>query len=292
MAAPEGFGVSQGIRDWMVLSKARIQVLSTPVACACTWMASEGTAGWGLLAATALGLTLVSSSAAALNQLLEIKIDSRMERTKDRPLPAGRIKRRTVAAFVVVSAVAGLGVLLWADPLAAWLGLVMIVLYDFIYTPLKRVTPLNTLVGALPGAFPLLVGWAAAGNGLDLRAGVMFAILFLWQLPHFMAIAWLFRDDYGRAGLRMLSGSDTEGLVSARQAIHYAMTLVPVSLLPAIFGMAGRIYLYGALTLGLAFLAFTARFGLARTTPRARTLMLASLLYLPALLGLLLYDQA
>ena len=283
--------MNQAIRDWMVLCKARIQILSTPAACACTWIASDGTAGWKLLAATAFGLTLVSSSAAALNQLLEIGIDSRMERTKDRPLPAGRVRRRSVTAFVAVSAVAGLAVLLWAAPLAAWLALVMIVLYDFIYTPLKRVTPFNTLVGALPGAFPLLVGWAAAGNGLDLRAGVMFAILFLWQLPHFMAIAWLFREDYGKAGLRMLSGSDEEGAISARQAVHYAMTLVPVSLLPAVFGMAGRTYLYGALTLGLAFLAFTARFGLARTAPRARTLMSASLLYLPALLGLLLYDQ-
>ena len=283
--------MNQAILDWMVLCKARIQILSTPAACACTWIASDGTAGWKLLAATAFGLTLVSSSAAALNQLLEIKIDSRMERTKDRPLPAGRVRRKSVAAFVTVSAVAGLATLLWTAPLAAWLALVMIVLYDFIYTPLKRVTPFNTLVGALPGAFPLLVGWAAAGNGLDLRAGVMFAILFLWQLPHFMAIAWLFREDYGRAGLRMLSGSDEEGVVSARQAVHYAMTLVPVSLLPAIFGMAGQTYLYGALSLGLAFLAFTARFGLARTTPRARTLMSASLLYLPALLGLLLYDQ-
>tara|TARA_B100001750_G_scaffold243219_1_gene258028 strand:- start:235 stop:1002 length:768 start_codon:yes stop_codon:yes gene_type:complete len=254
-------------------------------------MASSGQASWGLLASTAAGITLVSSSAAALNQLLEIEVDAQMERTQNRPLPAGRIKPRTVAGFITVTGVVGLLTMLWINPLAAWLALSMIVLYNFIYTPLKRVTPLNTLVGALPGAFPLLIGWAAAGNGLDLRAGVLFAILFLWQLPHFMAIAWLYREDYGRAGLKMLSGADKGGVIPARQAVHYAMTLLPVSLLPAIFGMVGRTYLYGALTLGLSFLAFTARFGLARTNPRAKTLMLASLVYLPALLALMLADR-
>lgn len=279
------------LSDWLILCKARIQVLSTPTACICTWMASSGQASWGLLASTAAGITLVSSSAAALNQLLEIKVDAQMERTLNRPLPAGRVKPKTVAGFITVTGVAGLLTMLWINPLSAWLALSMIVLYNFIYTPLKRVTPLNTLVGALPGAFPLLIGWAAAGNGLDLRAGVLFAILFLWQLPHFMAIAWLYREDYGRAGLKMLSGTDKEGVISARQAVHYAMTLLPVSLLPAIFGMVGRTYLYGALTLGLAFLAFTARFGLARTNPRAKTLMLASLLYLPALLALMLANR-
>lgn len=279
------------LSDWLILCKARIQVLSTPAACICTWMASSGQASWGLLASTAAGITLVSSSAAALNQLLEIKVDAQMERTLNRPLPAGRVKPKTVAGFITVTGVAGLLTMLWINPLSAWLALSMIVLYNFIYTPLKRVTPLNTLVGALPGAFPLLIGWAAAGNGLDLRAGVLFAILFLWQLPHFMAIAWLYREDYGRAGLKMLSGTDKEGVISARQAVHYAMTLLPVSLLPAIFGMVGRTYLYGALTLGLAFLAFTARFGLARTNPRAKTLMLASLLYLPALLALMLANR-
>ena len=279
------------LSDWLILCKARIQVLSTPTACICTWMASSGQASWGLLASTAAGITLVSSSAAALNQLLEIKVDAQMERTLNRPLPAGRVKPKTVAGFITITGVVGLLTMLWINPLSAWLALSMIVLYNFIYTPLKRVTPLNTLVGALPGAFPLLIGWAAAGNGLDLRAGVLFAILFLWQLPHFMAIAWLYREDYGRAGLKMLSGTDKEGVISARQAVHYAMTLLPVSLLPAIFGMVGRTYLYGALTLGLAFLAFTARFGLARTNPRAKTLMLASLLYLPALLALMLANR-
>ena len=279
------------LSDWLILCKARIQVLSTPTACICTWMASSGQASWGLLASTAAGITLVSSAAAALNQLLEIKVDAQMERTLNRPLPAGRVKPKTVAGFITITGVVGLLTMLWINPLSAWLALSMIVLYNFIYTPLKRVTPLNTLVGALPGAFPLLIGWAAAGNGLDLRAGVLFAILFLWQLPHFMAIAWLYREDYGRAGLKMLSGTDKEGVISARQAVHYAMTLLPVSLLPAIFGMVGRTYLYGALTLGLAFLAFTARFGLARTNPRAKTLMLASLLYLPALLALMLANR-
>ncbi len=278
--------------DWATLAKARIQMLSTAAAVACMWIA--GHEHLELLPAIhlAVGLTLVSSAAAALNQVAEVAIDARMLRTRDRPLPAGRMEVATARGFGIL---AGVGGTLWLwlalNPLCAWLAAVMLVLYVFVYTPLKRVTVLNTLVGGLPGAMPLLVGWAAAGKGLDLFAGTLFAILYLWQFPHFLAIAWLYREDYERGGLKMLSNADSSGAFSGRQSVYYALALFPVSLLPTLLGMAGRPYFYGAVSLGLLFLAFVARFALRRDERRARLLLWASLVYLPLLILLLVMDR-
>jgi protoheme IX farnesyltransferase len=163
--------------------------------------------------------------------------------------------------------------------------------YCFVYTPLKRMTPLNTVVGAVPGALPLLVGYAAAGRGLDLQAGILFLILFLWQLPHFFSIAWLYRADYARGGLQMLSNVDATGAASGRQAIHWALALLPASLLPTLFGFAGRFYFYAAFSLSLLFLATVLGFGLRRDTPRARLVLWTSLAYLPALFAALVLDR-
>ena len=288
--------MNRALSDWLILCKARIQVLSTPTACICTWMASSGQASWGLLASTAAGITLVSSSAAALNQLLEIEVDAQMERTQNRPLPAGRIKPRTVAGFITVTGVVGLLTMLWINPLAAWLALSMIVLYNFIYTPLKRVTPLNTLVGALPGAFPLLIGWAAAGNGLDLRAGVLFAILFLWQLPHFMAIAWTYREDYRRGGFVMPSHVSDAGESSARKSLAYALVLTLLVMAPFFAPLQqptpGLTYLLCTVPLSLYIIVASAKFlwGKDRNLA-ARKLFHATIIYLPILFVALVVDR-
>ncbi|RMH03659.1 MAG: protoheme IX farnesyltransferase [Planctomycetota bacterium] len=279
--------------DWIALTKARIQLVATLAALACMWLA--GSAALEPLAALHLviGLTLVSSAAAALNQVAEVEVDGRMERTRNRPLPAGRMEVATARRFGLAAGALGvLWLALFLNAETAWLAAVMLVLYVWVYTPLKRLTVLNTLVGGVPGAMPLLIGWAAAGHGLDLYAGILFAILYLWQFPHFLAIAWLYREDYERGGLKMLTGLDESGAASARQAAHYCLALVPVALLPTLLGFAGRLYFFAALSLTLGFLAFTLNFSLRRSRPRARLLLWSSLVYLPLLVAALVLDAA
>jgi len=278
--------------DWIQLGKVRIQLLSTPAAVACCWLAD----GMRLELSTAIhltiGLTLMSFASAVMNQVIEVELDKLMIRTRERPLPSGRVPLTTARFAGWATCILG-AAWLWVflNPLSAWLGIIMFGLYVFVYTPLKGVTELNTIIGAIPGALPLLVGWAAAGNGLDIFAGILFAILFLWQLPHFMAIAWLYREDYQRAGMKMLPSVDSTGAMSARQATYWAITLLLASLLPSVLGFAGRIYFYSALTLSILFLAFTIHFGLKRTDKRARILLWSSLIYLPAVIGILLWDK-
>ena len=280
------------VGDWIALSKARIQAFATPAAAVCAWIANNGEWDGREILHLCIGLTLASSAAAAGNQTIEAEIDAAMLRTRERPIPAGRISRRAAGTVAVISGALGCGWLLaFLNPLCAWLAVVMVFSYCFVYTPLKRITPLNTIVGAFPGALPLLVGYAAAGNGLDLRAGVLFLILFLWQLPHFFSIAWLYRDDYARGGLRMLSQVDPTGAVSGRQAVHWALVLLPASLLPTFVGFAGRVYFFGAFSASLAFLAVVLSFGLRRTAPRARLLLWISLAYLPVLFILMVLDR-
>lgn len=278
--------------DWIILSKARIQLFATPAAVVCAWIAADGELRWLTALHLVIGLTLVSSASAAVNQLLEVRIDAAMDRTRQRPLPAGRISPRAAALFGLAACIGGAGwLLIFVNPLCAWLAIVMFASYCFIYTPLKRMTPLNTIVGAFPGALPLLVGYSAAGRGLDLQAGVLFLILFLWQLPHFFSIAWLYREDYARGGLQMLSNVDPSGAVSGRQAIHWALVLLPASLLPSIFGIAGRFYFYSAFSLSLGFLIAVLGFGLQRSLRRARVVLWTSLAYLPLLFTALVLDR-
>jgi heme o synthase len=278
--------------DWVVLAKARIQFISLTGALLCAWMASARTLTLEQAVHLILGLTAMSSASAAINQIIEVDIDARMERTRNRPLPTGRISMRQAKWF---SAITGVGGAIWLaaflNPLTAWLGVIMLMSYCFIYTPLKRVTNLNTVVGAVPGAMPLLIGWAAAGQGLNRMAGILFAILFLWQFPHFLAIAWMFKDDYRRGGLKMLPGDSREG-ATARQSIHYAIALFIVSLAPVVFGFAGMVYLYGAITLGLGFLTYVIQFSLGHTHRRARGVLISSIVYLPLLLALLTWDYS
>jgi heme o synthase len=243
------------------------------------------------LAATLVGTSLLAGGAGALNQWLERERDARMRRTSNRALPAGRLAPSEAAAFGGLLVFLGTSVLLMgANLLAAEVAFATFLLYVFVYTPLKTRTTLNTVIGAIPGALPPVIGWAAATGRLGVEAWALFLIVFLWQFPHFLAIAWIYRDDYERAGFRMLTVGDARGRMTGCQAVSYALALVPAGLLPAIVGLAGPVYFAGALFLGLWYLFAAARFWREASDRRARRLLRTSFVYLPAILLLLLLN--
>ncbi|MBI3417711.1 MAG: protoheme IX farnesyltransferase [Verrucomicrobia bacterium] len=252
----------------------------------------RGAIDYALMFHTLLGTALVASGAAALNQLLEREHDAKMRRTADRPLPSGRMQPDTVLILGGMSAAVGLIYLgLSVNLLVSLLGAATLFSYLFVYTPLKRVTTLNTAIGAIPGALPPLMGWVAARGEITIAGWSLFAILFFWQLPHFLAIAWLYRDDYAQGGFVMLPVVDLDGQRTGRQAVSHTLGLLPVSLSPFLLGLAGEVYLFGALALGLAFLWFAIRFARAMGKTQARQLFFLSIIYLPVLLGLLVCDK-
>ncbi|MGH7644851.1 MAG: heme o synthase [Gemmatimonadales bacterium] len=254
--------------------------------------AGGGTVDLALFAHTLVGTALVAAGTNAFNQLRERDVDARMERTRGRPLPSGRVTPRAAAWFATAIAGAGLAYLAaLVNPLTVGLAALTLVSYVALYTPLKRRTSLNTLVGAVPGALPIVGGWTAAGGSLDAAAAALFWILFLWQLPHFLALAWIYREDYRRGGLVMLSGDDPDGRRTARMVLLYALALVPVSLLPRQLGLAGNLYFVGALVLGLAYAGAGAVLTLGPTGSRAWRVFVTSIVYLPALLALLVLDR-
>jgi protoheme IX farnesyltransferase len=241
---------------------------------------------------TVLGTALVAGGAAALNQLLEREHDALMRRTRNRPLPSGRLQPATVMVFGGVCACAGLLYLALAVNLVtSVIGAVSLLSYLFIYTPLKRMTWLNTAVGAIPGGLPPLMGWTAARGQLSIEGWALFAILAFWQLPHFLAIAWIYRDEYEKAGFKMLPAVDPQGHRTSRQAVGHTLGLLSVSLCPFLFGLTGPVYLAGALALGLAFLWFAVQFARQLTESGARQLFFASILYLPLLLTVMVLDK-
>jgi protoheme IX farnesyltransferase len=256
------------------------------------YMAPEG-AGVVAFVHTLVGTALVAGGSGALNQVAEAEVDGKMRRTASRPIPSGRLRRGTGALFAGALGAAGtVYLIVFVNLLTATLAAVTLGSYVLLYTPLKRRTSLNTLIGAVPGALPILGGWTATGGRLDLPAWSLFGILFLWQLPHFLALAWLHRDDYGRAGLQMLSVGDDDGRRTFGQALLYASALLPVSLVPSLVGLAGPMYFAAALLLGAWYAGVSLGAALRRTAPAARRLFLVSIAYLPALLGLLALDKA
>jgi protoheme IX farnesyltransferase len=283
--------ISGNIKDWFILGKARIQLWATSASLICMWVAGKGVWETSTALHLTIGLTLVSTASAIINQVVEVEVDKKMPRTANRPLPTGRVKMKDATLIAIIFAFVGLFWLgYFLNYLCAWLALIMLMLYDFVYTPLKQVTPLNTLIGAIPGAMPLLVGYSAAGNGLDIIAGMLFLILFLWQLPHFFAISWLYKKDYEAAGMYMLSSVDKSGAAAGRQAIHYALSLLPVSLAPTLFQLTGLVYFYGALTLSLLFLSSVIMFSRQRIQKTARIVLWSSIAYLPLLFSLIVID--
>jgi protoheme IX farnesyltransferase len=284
--------ISVRLADLAELTKPGITLMVVLTAGLGFLLAEEERISFLLLVHTLLGTGLVSAGASVLNQVIERETDALMRRTAQRPLPAGRMDPDMALLFGVGLAVTGLvDLALGVNLLTSLLGAVALAGYVFVYTPLKRVSSLATVVGAVPGAIPPMMGWSAVRNDLDLAAWVLFGILFFWQMPHFLAIAWLCRDDYREAGFPMLTVSDPEGLRTSRQVLLYGAVLVPVSLMPSLLGLMGTVYFVGALALGLAYFGFGLGFARSRTTPGARWLMLASILYFPAVLFVMLLDR-
>jgi protoheme IX farnesyltransferase len=247
---------------------------------------------WITLVHMLFGTALMASGTAALNQWYESEGDGKMNRTKQRPIPSGRVTLRHAAIFGILLSVAGFAELTFgANLLTGLLGLFTLVSYLFLYTPMKQRSPHSTTVGAIPGAMPPLIGFAAASGTLTWEAWILYAILFLWQFPHFYAIAWMYREDYERAGIRMLPVVEPGGESTARRMLLFSLVLLPISVLPKFFSMAGNIYLFGALALGLIYAYAGLRVVLNHSLLRARQVLLASVIYLPLLYGLLVLDR-
>ena len=286
-------GVRSRVHDYKLLTRPRLSTLVLLATLVGFFFGSDDHIDLVLLLETLLGTALVAGGSSALNQVLEVRTDALMERTRNRPLPAGRMSQSEVLYFGVAASVVGLLYLALRVNLNASLwAAVTLAVYVFAYTPLKRLTTFNTLVGAVPGALPPLIGWAAARGSLTQPSFALFALLFVWQLPHFLAIAWIYRADYARAGLVMLPTIDPEGFATGRQIVVHSLSLLPVSLLPLYYHMSGARYLCGALVLGIAFLAVAINFAIKRSDRAARQLFLASVAYLPLLLALMMVDRS
>lgn len=277
---------------WSELFKARLTALVVLTTTLGFYFGARDGLGGLLFWETILATALLASGAAALNQYLEREADALMTRTRNRPLPSGRVSPATALQVGVALSILGM---LWltfrVNPLTGLLGTITLASYLFVYTPLKRVTTLNTLVGAVPGALPPLMGWTAATGDLGAGGWALFTILFFWQMPHFMAIAWMYRDDYARGGFRMLPVVDPEGRRTGMTAVRHTVALIAFSLAPVGLGLAGRWYAGVALALGLSFLACAVLFAARLTRESARRLFLASIVYLPVLLSVLVADR-
>jgi protoheme IX farnesyltransferase len=277
------------------LTKPEVNFLIVVTAAVGFWMGAPASFAhfpWASLLHTLVGTVLVAGGAATLNQLIELPFDTQMRRTARRPLVSQRIEPSHALWFgISLSVIGAIYLAVTTNALASLLSILTLLGYLFLYTPLKRKTPLCTLIGALPGATPPLIGWAAASGRLDGNAWLLFAIVFLWQFPHFMAIAWMYREDYARAGYVVLPAGKSKDYYVAWQTLLPSLALFAVALGPAIRGESGIAYVVGALVLGSAFLCYSARFAFQMSTVSARQLLFASILYLPALFAFLALDK-
>jgi protoheme IX farnesyltransferase len=282
------------VAEYVALTKPRVAVLVLFTVAAGAMLAGGPEVSPVVVLHAVLGTALVAAGASALNQWLERHSDARMRRTQGRPLPAGRLlpaEALTFGLFLGLTGVVYLACTL-SHPAAAAVAAFTFAAYVGVYTPLKSRTSLNTLVGAVPGALPPIIGWCAVRGSINVEAVNLFFILFLWQVPHFLAIAWIYREEYARAGLCMLPVGDRDGRRTAQQMVLYCLTLLSISLTPAVVGGAGLLYVAGALVLGLGFVASTLSFQRKRSVRKARLVLHVSLFYLPALFALLLLDRA
>jgi len=290
-----GLARSSVLSGYWSLTKPEVNFLIAATAAAGFWMGTPASFAhfpWTSLLHTIVGTVLVASGAATLNQLIELRFDAQMQRTARRPLVSRRIKPSHALWFgISLSVIGAIYLAVTTNALASLLSIVTLLGYLFLYTPLKRKTPLCTLIGALPGATPPLIGWAAARGCLDTNAWLLFAIVFLWQFPHFMAIAWMYREDYARARYVVLPAGKSKDHFVAWQTLLPSLALLAVALGPAIRGESGIVYLAGALVLGSAFLCYSVRFAFQMSTVSARQLLFASIVYLPVLFVLLALDK-
>jgi protoheme IX farnesyltransferase len=284
--------VSSAINDYVALTKPRLNSLVVAGSAVAYYLGATTVIDFVAMTEAVVGIALVAAGAAALNQLYERDTDGLMRRTRMRPLPAGRIAPADARTFGIALSIGGLALLAartnWLSTLLAFLTLIT---YLAIYTPMKLRTPLSTIVGALPGALPALIGWTASHGSIDRGGAALFAILFCWQLPHFMAIAWLYREDYGLAGFPMLPVIDPEGKRAGKQAVYWGILLVIASFDPAFNGLAGNAYLAVALVLGAGILWLAVRFANVRNEATARALFLGSITYLPLLWIVMMGDH-
>ena len=278
--------------DYYTLTKPNITFLVVLSAAAGFFLGTAGSMDYWRLFHTLASVALLSSGIGTLNQYLERNLDGKMRRTADRPLPSGKLSARRALLFgIAISVAAEVYMVLALNTLTAVLGLLTFASYLFIYTPLKTRTPWCTFLGAFPGAMPPLVGWAAVRGNVALEGWVLFAIVFLWQFPHFHSIAMMYREDYARAGIRMLPVVEPDGRSTGREIVGYTLLLLPVSLLPTFLKLAGQIYLTGAIVLGITFLYFAFNCARKKTRMQARYLLQASVFYLPLLFGLMVLNQ-
>lgn len=292
VAQLERLSARERVAAYLELTKPRITFLIVLTAAAGFALASPGRVDYPAMLTAMVGVALLSSGIATLNQYMEKDLDALMRRTANRPLPTGRLLPWEALAFGAgLTLLAEIYLAVLVNPLSAVIGLTVISGYLFGYTPLKTRTSLSTFVGAFPGAVPPLIGWACARGTIGVEAWVLFAILFLWQFPHFLAIAWMYREDYTRAGILMLPVVEPDGRVTGQQIVLYTVMLLPVSLLPTLLGTAGKIYFVGAIVLGLAFLYFSLRAAFSKSRQAARQLLLASVIYLPLLFILMVLDR-
>jgi protoheme IX farnesyltransferase len=292
VAQLERLSARDRVAAYLELTKPRITFLIVLTAAAGFALASPGLVDYRAMLTAMVGIALLSSGIATLNQYMEKDLDALMRRTANRPLPTGKLLPWEALAFGAgLTVLAEIYLVVLVNPLSAVLGLTVIAGYLFGYTPLKTRTSLSTFVGAFPGAVPPLIGWASARGTVGVEAWVLFAILFLWQFPHFLAIAWMYREDYTRAGILMLPVVEPDGRVTGQLIVLYTVMLLPVSLLPALLGTAGKIYFVGAIILGLLFLYFSLRAAFSKSRQAARQLLLASVIYLPLLFILMVLDR-
>lgn len=278
--------------DYVALTKPRLNLLVVVTSAAGYYLGATSSPDLVNMAQAVVGTALVAGGSAVLNQVYERDTDARMRRTRLRPLPDQRVAPLDATIYGSVLSAAGLGILAYATNwVAAALALATLVIYLAVYTPMKRTSNLSTLVGAVPGALPAVIGWSASRGDIAIGGWTLFAIVFLWQIPHFMAIAWMYRDDYGRAGFPMLPVVEPDGLRTGQQALLYAAALLPVSIGPTVVGLAGWVYFGLALVLGFALFLLSARFARSRTDQSARALFLASIIYLPLIWVAMVLDH-
>jgi protoheme IX farnesyltransferase len=278
--------------DYISLTKPRLNFLVVLTSAAGYYLGSVGALDFWRTAQAVVGTALVAGGSAVLNQVYERDTDARMRRTRLRPLPDRRIGVTDATIYGLVLSSTGLAILGFsANWVAAGLALATLAIYLLVYTPMKRTTPLSTLVGAIPGALPAIIGWSAARGDIALGGWTLFAIVFLWQIPHFMALAWMYRADYGAAGFPMLPVVEPDGLRTGQQALLYSLALVPVSIGPSIVGLAGWVYFWIALALGAVLLTLAVRFRRSRTDATARALFFASIIYLPLIWAVMVLDH-
>lgn len=278
--------------DFFALTKPRVVLMVLVTTAIGFYLGAQGDPEYRVLLHTLLGTAFAGGGTLALNQYMEREADGKMHRTRLRPLPDGRLHAQDALLFGILITLSGLGYL-WGvvSGLSALVTASIVVSYLFAYTPLKRRTSLCSIVGAVPGALPPVIGWAAARGTIGLEAWILFTIMFLWQLPHSLAIGWLYRDDYAKAGFRLLPVIDSDGSVTGRQIVLNCAALLAVGLLPTLVGFAGATYFFAALLLGSVFLWYGLRLATLRSLASARHLLLASLIYLPVLLTVLAFDK-